>query len=133
MSGATDFKIALLEKQNAKLRGEVEERDETIRQLRAEVAGPSALPEWLPYLTGREKDFLRVLAGRDGLMTKGAIYGAVYGQSDDGPEIKIVDVIICKLRRKLVDHGIFIETVWGQGYKLDSRSRQLLLPKAIAA
>ena len=36
----------------------------------------------------------------------------------EGPELKIVDVIICKLRKKLVDVGIVIETTWGKGYKL---------------
>lgn len=132
MTSPTDFKVALLEKQNCKLREEIEERDETIRQLRAELSGPDELPGWLPHLTGRESDFLRVLASRDRLLTKEALYVAVYGSTDNGPDLKIVDVIICKLRRKLIDHGIIIETVWGQGYKLDRDSRQLLLPRAAA-
>jgi two-component system cell cycle response regulator CtrA len=44
----------------------------------------------------------------------------LYGGIDE-PEPKIIDVFICKLRRKLVDSGavgLSIDTVWGQGYIL---------------
>ena len=44
----------------------------------------------------------------------------LYGGIDE-PEPKIIDVFICKLRRKLVDNGakgLNIDTVWGQGYTL---------------
>ena len=39
----------------------------------------------------------------------------------DEPELKIIDVFVCKLRKKLVqatggEH--YIETVWGRGYQL---------------
>lgn len=131
MTDPTDIRVALLERQNAALRGDIEERDEIIRQLRAELVGPQLLPEWLPHLTPKEAEFLRVLAGRDAV-TRDGLYLSVYGQSDDGPDVKIVDVIICKLRRKLVDHGINIETIWGRGYRLDRDSRQLLTGRAAA-
>jgi two-component system cell cycle response regulator CtrA len=44
----------------------------------------------------------------------------LYGGMDE-PEIKIIDVFMCKLRRKLADASNgkdYIETVWGRGYVL---------------
>ncbi|WP_315920392.1 winged helix-turn-helix domain-containing protein [Mesorhizobium sp. SP-1A] len=37
---------------------------------------------------------------------------------DEEPEIKIIDVWVCKLRKKLKPLGINIDTVWGRGYRL---------------
>lgn len=69
-------------------------------------------------LTRYEADVLGVLSdGR--LHTKESILLGMYSDRvGDGPEIKIVDVFICKLRAKLKDTGIVIETIWGSGYKL---------------
>jgi two-component system cell cycle response regulator CtrA len=39
----------------------------------------------------------------------------------DEPELKIIDVFICKLRRKLANASggqNYIETIWGRGYVL---------------
>jgi DNA-binding response OmpR family regulator len=39
----------------------------------------------------------------------------------DEPELKIIDVFVCKLRKKLADAtggSHYIETVWGRGYVL---------------
>jgi two-component system cell cycle response regulator CtrA len=39
----------------------------------------------------------------------------------DEPELKIIDVFICKLRKKLANASNgknFVETVWGRGYVL---------------
>ncbi len=55
-------------------------------------------------------------AGR--CVTKEMILDHCYGGMDE-PEQKIVDVFVCKLRKKLRDAGApsdFIETVWGRGY-----------------
>jgi two-component system cell cycle response regulator CtrA len=44
----------------------------------------------------------------------------LYGGMDE-PELKIIDVFICKLRKKLAtaaDGKHYIETVWGRGYVL---------------
>jgi len=44
----------------------------------------------------------------------------LYGGMDE-PELKIIDVFICKLRKKLAQAtggNHFIETVWGRGYVL---------------
>ncbi|CAM5764651.1 winged helix-turn-helix domain-containing protein [Bosea minatitlanensis] len=46
---------------------------------------------------------------------------------DEPPEIKIVDVFICKIRRKLKPLGIEIENLWGQGYRLAPAMRDRAL------
>ncbi len=72
----------------------------------------------LVYLTRREYSILELLALRKGsTLTKEMILNHLYGGMDE-PEIKIIDVFICKLRRKLSSAGSknCIETVWGRGY-----------------
>lgn len=39
--------------------------------------------------------------------------------NDDDREIKIVDVVICKIRKKLQPLGVTIQTVWGEGYRME--------------
>lgn len=72
-------------------------------------------------MTGREYSALEALALRKGkLMTKEMIFDSIYGGMDE-PEIQIIDVLICKLRRKIAvaaDGRNYIETMWGRGYKL---------------
>ncbi|WP_336492488.1 response regulator transcription factor, partial [Methylobacterium nigriterrae] len=72
-------------------------------------------------LTGKEHQLLEMLALRKGsTLTKEMILNQLYGGMDE-PEIKIIDVFICKLRRKLANASggkNYIETVWGRGYHL---------------
>ncbi|MDP6604303.1 MAG: response regulator transcription factor [Rhodospirillales bacterium] len=73
------------------------------------------------HLTGKEYGILELLSLRKGTtLTKEMFFNHLYGGMDE-PELKIIDVFICKLRKKLVaatggDH--YIETVWGRGYVL---------------
>ncbi len=70
------------------------------------------------YLTRREYSVLELLALRKGsTLTKDMIMSHLYGGMDE-PEIKIIDVFVCKLRKKLSSAGgeNVIETVWGRGY-----------------
>ena len=73
------------------------------------------------HLTGKEYGMLEMLALRKGsTLTKEMILSQLYGGMDE-PEIKIIDVFICKLRRKLANASggkNYIETVWGRGYVL---------------
>ena len=51
----------------------------------------------------------------------------LYGDVDDEPEAKIIDVFVCKLRKKLASAsgGVdYIETVWGRGYVLREPTNQ---------
>lgn len=71
-------------------------------------------------LTGKEYACLEFLAGRRGMtVTKEMFLAHLYGGRDE-PEMKIIDVFICKLRRKLSEAGApqLIETVWGRGYTI---------------
>lgn len=63
--------------------------------------------------TGSEAKVFGTLMKRD-IATKDFIAAALYSErADGGAEIKIVDVFICKMRRKLRPFSIPIETVWG--------------------
>jgi len=73
------------------------------------------------HLTGKEYQMLELLSLRKGTtITKEMFLAQLYGGMDE-PEIKIIDVFICKLRKKLgsASNGKnYIETVWGRGYIL---------------
>jgi len=72
-------------------------------------------------LTKKEFQMLELLALRLGSpVTKEMFLSHLYGGMDEA-EMKIIDVFICKLRRKLAEASggqQFIETVWGRGYAL---------------
>jgi two-component system cell cycle response regulator CtrA len=73
------------------------------------------------HLTGKEYQMLELLSLRKGTtLTKEMFLNHLYGGMDE-PELKIIDVFICKLRKKLsqaTDGENYIETVWGRGYVL---------------
>ena len=73
------------------------------------------------HLTGKEYSMLELLSLRKGTtLTKEMFLNHLYGGMDE-PELKIIDVFICKLRKKLAaatDNENYIETVWGRGYVL---------------
>ncbi len=78
-------------------------------------------------LTGKEYAILELLVLRKGMvLTKDVFLNHLYGGMDE-PEIKIIDVFICKLRRKLqlVGAGHLINTVWGRGYILREEASQV--------
>jgi two-component system cell cycle response regulator CtrA len=76
-------------------------------------------------LTGKEFQMLELLSLRKGTtLTKEMFLNQLYGGMDE-PEIKIIDVFICKLRKKLANASggkDYIETVWGRGYVLRAPS-----------
>src|ERR1700749_2207932 len=73
------------------------------------------------HLTAKEYGILELLSLRKGTtLTKEMFLNHLYGGMDE-PELKIIDVFICKLRKKLANASSrknFIETVWGRGYVL---------------
>ena len=73
------------------------------------------------HLTGKEYQMLELLSLRKGTtLTKEMFLNHLYGGMDE-PELKIIDVFICKLRKKLAvacNGENYIETVWGRGYVL---------------
>ena len=74
------------------------------------------------HLTSKEYGIIELLSLRKGsTLTKEMFLNHLYGGMDE-PEVKIIDVFICKLRKKIEkiapDAGGCIETVWGRGYVL---------------
>lgn len=73
------------------------------------------------HLTNKEYAILELLAMRKGtVLTKEMFLNHLYSNMDE-PEIKIIDVFVCKLRKKLAEESggtNYIETVWGRGYML---------------
>jgi two-component system cell cycle response regulator CtrA len=73
------------------------------------------------HLTGKEYQMLELLSLRKGTtLTKEMFLNHLYGGMDE-PELKIIDVFICKLRKKLAEATggeNYIDTVWGRGYVL---------------
>ncbi len=89
------------------------------------------------HLTGKEYQMLELLSLRKGTtLTKEMFLNHLYGGMDE-PELKIIDVFICKLRKKLSEATggeNYIETVWGRGYVLrDPQSSEAKRKLAVGA
>ncbi len=89
------------------------------------------------HLTGKEYQMLELLSLRKGTtLTKEMFLNHLYGGMDE-PELKIIDVFICKLRKKLATAtggDNYIETVWGRGYVLrDPEPGHMAGPLAMGA
>lgn len=83
-------------------------------------------------LTGLEAGFMLVLLKRDEA-DKETLHYVIETQrslrrtrpnNSESTDPKMVDVVICKLRKKLKPLNIYIRTLWGKGYYLDEESRQ---------
>jgi len=78
------------------------------------------------HLTAKEYQIVELLALRKGMtLTKGMFLSHLYGGMEE-PEMKIVDVFICKLRKKLVNASggkDYIETIWGRGYAMREQGK----------
>ena len=73
--------------------------------------------------TSSEATLLAVLAHAKGrLVTKERLYDAMYWRrAGDGPDAKVIDVVVCKIRKKLLKYNIpaVVNTMWGRGYQLE--------------
>jgi two-component system cell cycle response regulator CtrA len=120
------MRLSLLEAENEQLR-------ERIAYLEREFMGADVLLplEW--RLTSAEARLFGVLIARE-MATKQALMTGIYGGSArDEAQIKIVDVFICKIRKKLRPFGIELQTFWGLGYGLDAETRARLAKRKAAA
>jgi two-component system cell cycle response regulator CtrA len=88
------------------------------------------------HLTTKEFAMLELLALRKGnTLSKESFVNHLYNGMDE-PDPKIVDVFICRLRKKLSDLSDgdnYIETVWGRGYMLREPEADNETPKKKAA
>lgn len=135
--GADDYitkpfnKVELLARIHAIIRRSCGHSDSIIRTGRLSLnlqQRTVAIDDEIIHLTGKEYAILELLSLRKGTtLTKEMFLNHLYGGMDE-PELKIIDVFICKLRRKLAEamDGIdCIQTVWGRGYVLrDPQSSQ---------
>ena len=78
-------------------------------------------------LTKIERQLLGILY-RGGLISSEFAHRAIYGLRSecDQPNLKIIDVFISRLRRKLRPHAIKLSTQWGEGYYFDAENRAKL-------
>lgn len=104
-------RLEALEAENGRLR-------DRIAQLEEVVGFSIDLPIFLGLTTHEARLFGALL--KRSVWTKEQLLFALYSDRHDGeaPEIKIIDVFVCKARKKLARFGIEIETLWGQGYRL---------------
>lgn len=61
----------------------------------------------------------------NGLLTRSELKAVACPNQSVQP--KIVDVYVCKMRKKLQPYGAAVETLWGRGYRMDDVSRLKLM------
>lgn len=106
-----------------RLRAEIERLDEENRWLRDLLAPPGFLPAIFPLTATEERAFKALLSREQ--WTRESLLASIYldANESDIPDIKIIDVMICKIRKKLKHLGIEIETFWGKGYRISPEMR----------
>lgn len=112
------------------LEDKVSELEERVAQLEAMELGTGWQPPVDLCLTPAEATLLGALVARERcskeiLLEASRTSGLGYRRDEVEP--KIVDVFICKLRRKLDPFGIQVRTLWGHGYAIDVADRDRLL------
>lgn len=108
-------RLEALEAENERLRDRVTELEEAL-------GFSIELPIYLGLSPAEARVFGALM--KRPTWTKEQLMVALYShRPDDPPEMKIVDVFICKLRKKLKPIGIEIETLWGQGVRLSPAMR----------
>ena len=116
------------------MRGSASNRQSTIQtgDLVVDLETRVVLVDGKPVrLTGKEYQVLELLSLRKGVtVTKEMFLGHLYGGLDE-PELKIIDVFVCHLRKKLAQATggkHYIQTVWGRGYCLRNPAGEASLP-----
>ena len=84
------------------------------------------ISEKLLPLTSKEYALIELLAlKKGGTVSKESFLSQIYGGMDE-PEIKIIDVFLCKIRKKIekiTTDETYIHTVWGRGYTLEEKKK----------
>lgn len=116
---ALQRKCDLLVRENASLR-------DRIQVLEDALSTAPTLPPILG-LSRAEAAVLGAIEATTETASKDRIMAALYSTSpEDPPGEKIVDVYVCKVRKKLKRWGIEVQTQWGAGYYMTSESRSRL-------
>lgn len=116
--------MAVSDMEKHRLRVENETLREQVRQLKQQLVegGKNAPLSW--GLPDCERRLYAHLTSRE-LVTRESCMAVMYGHMLAQPDPKIIDVWLCKLRRKLAQQGVEIVTHWGVGWSLarnDSRA-----------
>lgn len=118
----SDYRVEALE-------AEIERLQDRIQFLEDTLGLDRPLLERLPLewgLTGKEARLFGILMARD-IASKATLMGGLYDPGiDDEPQIKIVDVFVCKIRAKVKEYGVEIETKWGEGYALSPKTKAIV-------
>lgn len=124
-----DSLVAALEAENEVLRGRVADLEEALG-MRMDVPVEFGLTPHEARLFG----FLLKVERASKARLMSALY---FERIDAEPELKIIDVYVCKLRKKLKPYDIEISTLWGQGYYITpaakARAREILAAAASKA
>jgi hypothetical protein len=105
-----EARAKVLEAENDELRARIAELEEAL--------GVATLPPPLFGLTSQEAVMFGVLL-KTANPRKSTFMTALYSnEADDPPEEKIIDVFVCKMRKKLQPFGITIDTSWGEGFSM---------------
>ena len=124
------LRIELNDKSPAELIEIIDELQEELRIIKAKMFATNVFlpPEW--KLTAQEETVFKALLGMSDarpVAPKERVLMALddaSGQGDYMVDQKIVDVLICKIRKKLAPFGVDITTHWGRGYSVDSATRR---------
>ena len=125
--------IRVLQEQAVRLRDQLEEAHEQIRQLR-ETVRPSNVTRYRGLdLTRTEQAALQILVTAQGACSNERLFQGLYGSRCEAsqPTSRIISVFICRLRRKLRPHGIEIDTLRGVGLFIRPQSKERLRALAL--
>jgi len=100
------------------LRERLEDTEAQVREFQKVESGIADKLVRVASLTVYEAIVVSVLMQHE-KASKSRLYNALYGHIlNSGPEPKIVDIFICKIRKKFAPHKIEIGTIWGWGYEM---------------
>lgn len=109
----------------AQMREQIDTLMESNRQLKDALAPTISLAP-LGLARGEGCIVAALWKAAPNVATKERLMIAVYGLRSDVPDEKIIDVLICKARRRLAHFDIRIETHWGLGYRMDLANAERL-------
>jgi len=110
-----DARLEAVENENEILRSR-------IRELEAQLNKVDVVPMSFGLTAHEAKVFITLF--NSGICSKEFLLNSVYEGAYDQPQLKIIDVFICKMRKKMKAFGVEIQTVWGRGYRMTPEMKE---------